>query len=34
VVQRLPVRIRIKPGQPGAERLAHGMSVKPKVWLQ
>jgi membrane fusion protein (multidrug efflux system) len=34
VVQRLPVRIRIKPNQPGAERLAPGMSVEPKVWLQ
>lgn len=34
VVQRLPVRIRIKPGQPGMERLAPGMSVEPKVWLQ
>ena len=34
VVQRLPVRIRIKPNQNGAERLAPGMSVEPKVWLQ
>jgi membrane fusion protein (multidrug efflux system) len=34
VVQRLPVRIRIKPGQNGAERLAPGMSVEPKVWLR
>jgi membrane fusion protein (multidrug efflux system) len=34
VVQRLPVRIRIKAGQPGMERLAPGMSVEPKVWLQ
>ena len=34
VVQRLPVRIRIKPGQPGAERLAPGMSVEPKVWVR
>ena len=31
VVQRLPVRIRIKPNQPGANRLAPGMSVEPKV---
>jgi membrane fusion protein (multidrug efflux system) len=34
VVQRLPVRIRIKAGQPGMERLTPGMSVEPKVWLQ
>jgi membrane fusion protein, multidrug efflux system len=34
VVQRLPVRIRFKRGQPGLERLAPGMSVEPKVWLQ
>ncbi len=34
VVQRLPVRIRIKPGQPGANRLAPGMSVEPKVWVR
>ena len=34
VVQRLPVRIRIKPGQNGAERLTPGMSVEPKVWLR
>ena len=34
VVQRLPVRIRFKPGQPGAERLAPGMSVEPKVWVK
>jgi len=34
VVQRLPIRIRIKPNQPGAERLAPGMSVEPKVWLR
>ncbi len=33
VVQRLPVRIRFKPGQAGAERLAPGMSVEPKVWV-
>ncbi len=34
VVQRLPVRIRFKPGQPGADRLAPGMSVEPKVWVK
>jgi membrane fusion protein, multidrug efflux system len=34
VVQRLPVRIRFKPGQPHAERLAPGMSVEPKVWIK
>lgn len=34
VVQRLPVRIRFNPNQPGAERLAPGMSVEPKVWLR
>ena len=34
VVQRLPVRIRIKPGQPGAERLVPGMSTEPKVWIR
>jgi membrane fusion protein, multidrug efflux system len=31
VVQRLPVRIRLDPGQPGAEQLRPGMSVEPKV---
>lgn len=34
VVQRLPVRIRFKPNQPGLERLAPGMSVEPKVWVK
>ena len=34
VVQRLPVRIRFRPGQPGAERLTPGMSVEPKVWVK
>ena len=34
VVQRLPVRIRIKPGQLGADRLTPGMSVEPKVWIK
>jgi len=31
VVQRVPVRIRLDPGQPGIERLRPGMSVEPKV---
>jgi membrane fusion protein (multidrug efflux system) len=34
VVQRLPVRIRLNPGQPGLERLSPGMSVEPTVWLR
>ena len=34
VVQRLPVRIRLHPGQNGEQRLAPGMSVEPKVWLR
>ncbi len=34
VVQRLPVRIRFKPGQQGLDRLRPGMSVVPKVWLK
>jgi membrane fusion protein (multidrug efflux system) len=34
VVQRLPVRIRFKPGQSGLDRLRPGMSVVPKVWLK
>jgi membrane fusion protein (multidrug efflux system) len=34
VVQRLPVRIRFKPGQQGFDRLRPGMSVVPKVWLK
>ena len=34
VVQRLPVRIRLKPGQQGLDRLRPGMSVVPKVWLK
>jgi len=34
VVQRLPVRIRFKPGQQGVERMRPGMSVVPKVWLK
>ncbi len=34
VVQRLPVRIRFRPNQPGLDRLAPGMSVEPKVWVK
>lgn len=34
VVQRLPVRIRLDPGQPGLERLRPGMSVEPSVALR
>jgi membrane fusion protein, multidrug efflux system len=33
VVQRLPVRIRFRPNQPGMEKLRPGMSVEPKVHL-
>ena len=31
VVQRIPVRIRLDPGQPEMERLRPGMSAEPKV---
>ena len=31
VVQRVPVRIRLDPGQPQMERLRPGMSAEPKV---
>ena len=31
VVQRLPVRIRLRPGQAGFELLRPGMSAEPKV---
>jgi membrane fusion protein (multidrug efflux system) len=31
VVQRIPVRIRLEPGQPEMERLRPGMSVEPRV---
>jgi membrane fusion protein (multidrug efflux system) len=31
VVQRVPVRIRLDPGQPDVDRLRPGMSVEPKV---
>jgi membrane fusion protein (multidrug efflux system) len=34
VVQRLPVRVRFKSGQPGIDRLTPGMSVEPKVWVR
>jgi membrane fusion protein (multidrug efflux system) len=34
VVQRLPVRIRLKPGQDPEHRLRPGMSVGPKVWVK
>ncbi len=33
VVQRVPVRIRLKPGQDPEHLLRPGMSVDPKVWL-
>lgn len=33
VVQRLPVRLRFKPGSDAEHRLRPGMSVVPKVWL-
>ncbi len=31
VVQRIPVRLRFKPNQPGMDRLRAGMSVEPEV---
>jgi membrane fusion protein (multidrug efflux system) len=31
VVQRLPVRINLKQGQPEMDRLRPGMSVEPRV---
>jgi membrane fusion protein (multidrug efflux system) len=34
VVQRLPVRIRLRPDQPGLEQLRPGMSVEPRVRLE
>jgi membrane fusion protein, multidrug efflux system len=34
VVQRLPVRIRLKPGEDKDHLLRPGMSVDPKVWLK
>jgi membrane fusion protein (multidrug efflux system) len=33
VVQRIPVRIRLKDGENSDHRLRPGMSVEPKVWL-
>lgn len=33
IVQRLPVRIRIDPGQPAAAKLRVGMSVTPKIHI-
>jgi membrane fusion protein (multidrug efflux system) len=33
VVQRVPVRIRLKPGEDPEHKLRPGMSVEPKVWL-
>ncbi|HVP66912.1 MAG TPA: HlyD family secretion protein [Anaeromyxobacteraceae bacterium] len=34
VVQRIPVRIRLDPGQPEVDRLRPGMSVEPKVKIR
>jgi membrane fusion protein (multidrug efflux system) len=34
VVQRLPVRIRLKPGEDPSHELRPGMSVEPKVWIK
>jgi membrane fusion protein, multidrug efflux system len=34
VVQRLPIRIRLKPGQDDDHRLRIGMSVEAKVWFK
>ncbi len=34
VVQRIPVRIRLDPGQPGIDRLRPGMSVEPEVTVR
>ncbi len=34
VVQRIPVRIRIDPGQPGVDALRIGMSVEPQVTVR
>jgi len=34
VVQRIPARIRIAPGQPEMNRLVPGMSVEPRVWIR
>jgi membrane fusion protein (multidrug efflux system) len=34
VVQRIPVKIRLEPGQPGLARLRAGMSVEPSVRIR
>jgi len=34
VVQRIPVRIRLDPGQAGLDRLRIGMSTEPKVTVR
>ncbi len=34
VVQRIPVRIKLDPGQPGSDRLRIGMSVEPSVTVR
>jgi membrane fusion protein, multidrug efflux system len=34
VVQRMPVRIRLKDGENRDRMLRPGMSVEPKVWLK
>jgi membrane fusion protein (multidrug efflux system) len=34
VVQRMPVRIRLRAGQAGLERLRPGMSVEPRVYVK
>jgi membrane fusion protein, multidrug efflux system len=34
VVQRLPVRIQLKPGQDPTHRLRPGMSAEPTVWIR
>jgi membrane fusion protein (multidrug efflux system) len=34
VVQRMPVRIKLDPGQPGLDRLRIGMSVEPSVTVR
>jgi membrane fusion protein, multidrug efflux system len=34
VVQRVPIRLRFKPGQDFEHKLRPGLSVEPKVWLR
>ena len=34
VVQRIPMRLRINPNQPGIDQLRPGMSVEPKVYVR